>query len=168
MQTINRFRGQYHFLSNFYPSPVKWEGIVYPTVEHAFQAAKTDLLAARRHIRDAVTPGDAKRLGRQVKLREGWQEARVGVMLLLLIQKFRYSSSLADALLATGDARLEEGNTWGDRFWGTVDGEGRNTLGILLMGVRKGIGDIRDDRGLKAAMLRYLVAVNDAIEVRGA
>lgn len=32
--------------------------------------------------------------------------------------------------------RLEEGNTWGDRTWGTVDGVGQNLLGHVLMTVR--------------------------------
>jgi len=41
MFTINTFRGKYRFLSNFYYAEVNYEGIRYPTVEHAYQAAKT-------------------------------------------------------------------------------------------------------------------------------
>ena len=37
---IRSFTGEYRFLSNFFPSPVEFEGLVFPTVEHAFQAAK--------------------------------------------------------------------------------------------------------------------------------
>jgi predicted NAD-dependent protein-ADP-ribosyltransferase YbiA (DUF1768 family) len=32
---------------------------------------------------------------------------------------------------------LIEGNTWGDKFWGQVKGEGANYLGRLLMKVRE-------------------------------
>ena len=39
-------------------------------------------------------------------------------------------------VLATGDAYLEEGNTWGDRIWGTVNGSGANRLGFILMQIR--------------------------------
>ena len=49
----------------------------------------------------------------------------------------------ADAYRAAtrpADAELVEGNTWGDRYWGRVGGEGRNRLGITLMRIR---GDIR-------------------------
>ena len=39
--------------------------------------------------------------------------------------------------MATGDGQIEEGNNWGDRFWGTVDGEGLNHLGKIIMRIRK-------------------------------
>ena len=38
---IDKFSGKYAFLSNFFPAEVVLEGEKYPTVEHAFQAAKT-------------------------------------------------------------------------------------------------------------------------------
>lgn len=38
---INHFSGKYRVLSNFYPSKIVYEGRVYPTVENAYQAAKT-------------------------------------------------------------------------------------------------------------------------------
>ena len=50
--------------------------------------------------------------------------------------KFSQNEELAEKLLATDDEYLIEGNTWGDRFWGAVNGEGRNQLGIILMQVR--------------------------------
>jgi predicted NAD-dependent protein-ADP-ribosyltransferase YbiA (DUF1768 family) len=50
--------------------------------------------------------------------------------------KFTYDAELRQKLLATGDAILEEGNDWGDRVWGVVDGVGKNRLGKILMKVR--------------------------------
>lgn len=135
--SIESFSGPYRFLSNFYPSEIEYEGLVYPTVEHAFQAAKTVEHGARMYIARCQTPGDAKRAGRGLKLREGWDDIRIAVMLELLLQKFRPGSALAAQLAETGDAKLVEGNTWHDRFWGVCDGEGLNMLGILLMGVRE-------------------------------
>ena len=105
-------------------SPVDFEGEVYPTVEHAFAAAKTLDPTEREVIRLAPRPGDAKRLGRQVALRSGWDDLRVGVMRGLLARKFAPATDLAARLLATGDAQLVEGNTWGDRFWGVCRGQG--------------------------------------------
>jgi N-glycosidase YbiA len=58
------------------------------------------------------------------------------VMRGLLRQKFS-SGELYEKLLATGDALLVEGNSWGDRYWGQVQGTGENHLGKLLMQVRK-------------------------------
>lgn len=136
--TIDSFRGKYAFLSNFSKSPVYLHGgsLYCPTVEHAFQACKTTDMAQRRQIANAQTPGQAKRLGRQVALRVGWDSMRDDVMLELLRQKFAPDSTLADLLLATGDAVLIEGNTWGDRYWGVCNGKGENRLGELLMQVR--------------------------------
>lgn len=47
---INTFNGDYRFLSNFYPAEVLFEGITWPSVEHAFQAAKTDDPAEKARI----------------------------------------------------------------------------------------------------------------------
>lgn len=130
---IEAFTGPYFFLSNFSHSPVEFEGEVYPTVEHAYAAAKTQDPNERERIRFAITPGEAKRIGRQVALRSGWDDVRVDVMRGLLAKKFVVDSDLALKLQATGDAELLEGNTWGDRFWGVCGGQGRNQLGQLLM-----------------------------------
>jgi predicted NAD-dependent protein-ADP-ribosyltransferase YbiA (DUF1768 family) len=66
---ISSFRGDEAFLSNFFESPIKFEGDVYPTIEHVFQAAKTFDAAEGASVRDAKTPGSAKKIGRRVKLR---------------------------------------------------------------------------------------------------
>jgi predicted NAD-dependent protein-ADP-ribosyltransferase YbiA (DUF1768 family) len=50
--------------------------------------------------------------------------------------KFTHNAELRSALIATGDAYLEEGNDWGDRVWGVYQGVGENRLGRILMKVR--------------------------------
>lgn len=140
MNKIDRFDGtEYRFLSNFWHSPVEMDGLIYPTVEHAYQAAKCAILGDRKFIQEAKTPAKAKMLGQIVKMVSDWEEIKVDVMRGLLYKKFVAGHSLARQLLATGDAYLEEGNTWGDRFWGTVNGEGKNWLGTLLMEVRESL-----------------------------
>lgn len=84
---VNRFAGIYEFLSNFYPAPVTLDGVVYPTVENAFQAAKTGDMALRRQFAQC-SPGYAKKLGRQVALRSDWEAVKDGIMYELLKQKF--------------------------------------------------------------------------------
>ena len=133
---IDSFRGEYRFLSNFYPAAVELYGETYPTVEHAYQAAKTNDPAARERIRWAQRPGDAKRLGQSVQIRSDWESVKVDVMRGLLVKKFS-DRRLADMLLKTGDEELVEGNYWGDRFWGVCGGDGDNWLGRLLMEVRR-------------------------------
>ena len=135
MNEILGFEGDYRFLSNFHPSTVLFEGKLYPSVEHAYAAAKTTNETLREQIRTARTPGAAKRFGRQAVLRDGWDDMRVEVMHNLLIQKFS-QDPLMSMLINTGDAYLEETNTWGDKFWGVCEGKGENTLGKLLMVIR--------------------------------
>jgi len=136
MITIDRFTGEYDFLSNFHPSPIEVNGILYPTVEHAFQAAKTSIPEERQALADTTTPGSAKRLGRKVQLRPDWEEVKVGIMEELVRLKFTTHPDLREQLLATGDAELVEGNNWNDRFWGVCRGQGRNELGKILTKVR--------------------------------
>ena len=133
---IDRFDGAFRFLSNFWPSWVYLDGEPYPTVEHAFQAAKTLDLDERHHVRLAPTPGKAKGFGRRLVLRPDWEEVKVQVMLDLLRQKFA-QPSLAERLLATGELDIVEGNTWGDTFWGVDTRKGGdNNLGRLLVQIR--------------------------------
>ncbi len=114
---IDSFKGRTAFLSNFHASPVEFEGATYPTVEHAFQAAKTLDLRERETIRVAKTPKDAKRLGRSARLRADWEDAKFDIMRALLRRKFA-EPNLRQLLLETGRAELVEGNTWHDKTWG--------------------------------------------------
>lgn len=129
-KAITRFTGRYFFLSNFY---VPENG---RSVEHRFQCAKARTMRDYRYVFAATTPAQAKRRGRQIRPREDWDEIKDGLMEVLVTDKFRKSPILRRRLLATGDAHLEEGNDWGDDYWGTVDGEGENKLGEILMRVR--------------------------------
>lgn len=106
---IDSFSGKYRFLSNFYPAPVEMYGVRYPTVEHAFQAAKSLDINERERIRLAATPGQAKRMGRTVTLRPDWDEFRLVAMKSLVERKFT-DEELAERLLQTMPHELIEGN----------------------------------------------------------
>lgn len=129
---ITSFDGEYRWLSNFWHARVTLDDVSYPTVENAYQAAKTLVLLAREQF-ERCTPAQAKRLGRKVKMRGDWERVKLRVMRDLLAQKFAPGSRLAGMLLATGKAEIIEGNHWGDRFWGVCNGTGQNHLGRLLM-----------------------------------
>ena len=126
----------YAFLSNFYASPIRVNTLKYPTVEHYFQSRKSRDYHKRAQIGNASSPGKAKALGRTCKLVPNWEQIKVGVMIRGVRAKFWQHADLGDKLIATGDALLVEGNTWDDRIWGVVDGEGENLLGLILMLVR--------------------------------
>jgi ribA/ribD-fused uncharacterized protein len=135
-EPITALTGRWQPLSNFHRVPIVVFSAVWPTVEHAFQGLKTFDVGAREQIRAASRPADAKRLGRQVTLRDDWKQVKVDVMRTCLRAKFTQHADLAALLLATGERDIQEGNTWGDTCWGMVDGVGDNRLGRLLAEVR--------------------------------
>lgn len=134
-KTIYRFSGPYRFLSNFYGCNIEIGGIMFPSVEHAFQAMKTNDRGLQINISNAPTPGDAKAIGRGLVLRDDWEDIKVMLMEILLLAKFN-DPVLRTKLINTGDAILIEGNTWGDTYWGVCRGKGENKLGKLLMKLR--------------------------------
>lgn len=123
---IDSFRGDYAFLSNFYPAPTEYQGIVYPSAENAYQAAKT---FGDRKPFESMTPAAAKKAGRLVNLRPDWDQVQLQIMQEVVYSKFSKNADLAHLLLATGKAELIEGNTWGDTFWGICNGKGENHFG---------------------------------------
>lgn len=141
---INMFRKENFFLSNFYPARVEYEGKVYETSEHAFQAAKTLDEDEREWVRLADGPKEAKARGRKVTLRPDWDE-RIATKQMAKILKSKFSDlELREKLLATGGKTLIEGNYWHDNKWGVClcekcPGEGTNTLGMILSMIRVAI-----------------------------
>lgn len=139
---IKEFQGEYRFLSNFWPSEVQYQGLIFPTVEHAYQAAKTENRQHRCEIQNMDKPGDAKKFGNKVEIREDWNSIKLQIMEELIREKFR-KPWLQKLLLATGTEELQERNKWGDTYWGFCGGIGQNHLGKILMKVRE---EIRNGR----------------------
>ena len=139
---INEFRGKYYFLSNFYTANVEYKGIKYLNNESAFQSCKLKDIEKRKSF-SHLNPSEAKRKGRRVQLRNDWEEVKYDIMLDIVRAKFTQNEDLKIKLLETGDAYLEEGNTWGDRIWGVCDGRGKNWLGKILMQVREELKQIK-------------------------
>lgn len=137
---VGKFDGtEYSFLSNFYPCEVEYEGLVFPSSEHAYVSAKTEDMRVKKFITYIKTPGEVKRYGRTLTIRKDWDEVKVQKMTQIVMAKFEQNPFLGEMLLNTGDMILEEGNTWGDKFWGIcppLSGMGENNLGKILMLVR--------------------------------
>merc|ERR1719469_1437186 len=148
--SIWRFRDEHYFLSNMFMTTglsVDFEGLAFPSSEHAYVAAKTLDRKVRQEIAETESPGDAKRYGQILDLREDWDEIKEQAMLDVLRSKFSLElhPDLVRQLLQTGERPLVEGNVWDDRLWGMAvrNGElqGENRLGELLMQVRRELAD---------------------------
>ena len=142
MNKISTFRGEYHFLSNFYQHPFTYKGLVYPNAEAAFQAQKCSSNADRIKYTLQKNPVRAKQMGKkEPNLPSNWDEISYDIMLDILRAKFAVPE-LAEMLESTGDAYLEEDNHWHDNRWGNCicekcsTKEGKNWLGKILMHIR--------------------------------
>ena len=151
---IDTFRGDYRFLSNFYPAPLILWGTSFATSEHAYQWSKTHDEAEKHSIRFTAkqtetsvievpsTAAESKSAGAIVTKRPDWEEVRYEIMVEILRAKFSQNLDLKEKLLTTDNAILIEGNTWHDRTWGVCRCEscgnfGKNLLGKALMQVRR-------------------------------
>lgn len=137
MTKIDSFKGNYEFLSNFAPCYIRYEGVLYTSVECAFQAAKVSDINIKKQIAQ-LTPKDAKKYGKKVKLRSDWDNVRIDIMRDLLKIKFNDDHfGYRQKLVNTGDSYIEEGNKHHDTFWGVCNGIGENHLGKLIMEIRE-------------------------------
>ena len=84
-----------------------------------------------------IKPLTAKRRGKKVPLRPDWEEVKDDLMYQVCKAKFTQHPDLQEMLLATGNQELQEGNTWGDTYWGVCKGKGQNKLGKILMRIRE-------------------------------
>ena len=140
--TIDKFDGDYRFLSNFFLHDIVYQNLVYPSVEHLFQSLKTTMIGARVTVQTAATAGIAKKIGCKVPLRSDWEAIKQSVMMLAIRKKFS-DNKLGMMLRSTYPSPLVEGNWWHDNCWGDCkcpqckDKPGENLLGKILISVRK-------------------------------
>lgn len=135
---IREFKGEHAWLSNFYRSKQTVGGVTYDTNEHFYQTQKTLIEAERQAIIAAPTPGQAKKLGRKVTLRDDWFVVREAVMWVGLMEKYKANPDLITKLVATYPHMLVEGNYWNDKYWGVClkTNTGNNVLGTFHMRIR--------------------------------
>ncbi len=92
------FTGTYGFLSNFYSSPLPsqaasgpYQGIIYPTVEHLYQAMKCIRVDDHLSVAAASSPGEAKRLGRRYPMRPSWDADGFKFVVMLEALRLKFS-----------------------------------------------------------------------------
>lgn len=129
---ISGFRDENRWLSNFWiHDPIR--GL---SVEHYYQAAKAKNIADWQLIMSAESPGQAKRLGKEIEIREDWESVKFILMEQFTREKYATNHKLKEKLLETRGSLLIEENHWGDVIWGVCNGVGDNRLGKILMKVR--------------------------------
>ena len=125
--TIDSFRGEYDYLSNFYSCPVEYDGLTYQNTEAAFQAAKCVDLKRKRKICWSVSQS-SKKIGKKGKPQRRLEAVKIDVMRDVLKSKFSPNPELREKLIATGDVELIEGNHWNDLILGSLSSKGQTIL----------------------------------------
>lgn len=135
---IKEFQGNKRWLSNFAPVSIEYNGVTYPSVEHAYMSAKSINPNWKRFCADSKnTPGKVKKASRNIILVSDWEEKKLLVMEECVRKKFS-QEPYKSKLLKTKNVHIQEGNRWGDKFWGVClkTNRGENRLGRLIMKVR--------------------------------
>lgn len=128
--------------SNLYRRELVFEGEIFATSEHAYQAGKARKPAVRKWLMQAPSPSLLAMAAHGLyywDVTPGWSTTKFDRMRSVLRAKFTQHADLRELLLSTGDARLVESATVDNdvnRLWGEVNGTGRNMLGVLLMEIR--------------------------------
>jgi ribA/ribD-fused uncharacterized protein len=160
-RAVRRFQGADRYLSNMYYAAVAWGDAVTPlrlwplnelpyvlakTLSPETRAAGTELFRRVEEAKPGAGAAAINRWGKELVLRPDWDKAKDAVMLALVRDKFARNAELKALLFATGSCLIEEGNDWGDLYWGVAlkdnpergikAGQGQNKLGKILMQVR--------------------------------
>jgi hypothetical protein len=135
---IREFKGEYRWLSNMYPCKIVLRGIEYPSVEHAFQSEKNESNEWKLYCSREINPKKVKLKSKRIDLVENWNEKRVIVMEFCIDKKFS-QEPFKTKLIETGNEEIQEGNHWGDIFWGVdlKSNKGKNVLGKIIMEKRR-------------------------------
>ena len=134
---INQFKDEYFWLSNFCKCSITIHDFTYPTVENAYHSQKSIDINWKLKCQNG-TPSYIKRESRKLEIDvKEWDKRKVKVMEKCINLKFN-QEPFKSLLLATKDEEIQEGNTWGDEFWGInlKNGKGLNYLGKLIMNER--------------------------------
>ena len=164
MSSIEGFKGEWSFLSNFYPCEIQYDGLTYKSVEHFYVAMKfnNEQMINGKHytigdFREMISltpsPGLVKKIGQKIIIRSDWDIRKLRFMNWGIREKFK-KEELKDLLLSTDNLLLIESNFWHDNFYGSCycekcGNKGKNHLGKILMKVRDELRGIEKKTGLE-------------------
>lgn len=167
LSRIDSFTGYFDFMHNNFQTPVYYEGILYPSVTHAYHAARSTDERTRRAILNSETFQILGNIAIRIEDPPDWQEKKVKIMEQLLRDKFRRSKELQEKLRTTEHRELvmtyqEEKKN--NLYWGVVKGKGQNQLGRILMRIRD---DLIQDKVLTPNPVEILNWVNTSFKLVG-
>jgi ribA/ribD-fused uncharacterized protein len=161
----------YGVFSNLYRRPIQFEGEVFPTAEHAYQAGKPRRPEVRAWLLAAPSPALLAMAAHGLytwDVSPGWAGTKFDRMKRVLRAKFTQHIDLAEILLSTGDARLVEAASVDNpvnRLWGEVNGKGQNMLGRLLAEIRCELLEARNEGNSAATSVKGVGAARARVRI---
>lgn len=137
---IGFYPREFFCLDNFSSFAVVYNGVKYPTVEHAYQSLKFVDTAPEiaKQIADCFSAHEAQKIAQANKDKQNpnWDEIKVDIMEELLRFKLEQNPYVKKKLLQTKDCTICEDSPK-DAFWGIGQNrDGQNQLGKLWMKLR--------------------------------
>ena len=161
MKVIRFYRANekpYGAFSNLYRRDITFEGEVFCTSEHAYQAGKARKPSVKKWLMEAPSPALLAMAAHGLyywDVAPGWSTSKFDRMRAVLRAKFTQHEDLKALLVSTADAQLIETATVDykvNRLWGEVNGVGSNMLGNMLMELRSQLSEVsKRERQLVAA-----------------
>jgi ribA/ribD-fused uncharacterized protein len=127
------------YLSAFSAHSIKYKGVRYATVEHAYHCQRypdTTDSDIRRYIAKETSARKAWKLSQTFKSyqHKDWDTIKVNVMEELCRAKMDQHEDVKQALLSSGDYLILK--DYPDEFWGVGINGGKNTMGCIWMKLR--------------------------------
>lgn len=135
------YEREFYPFSNFSSFALEWEGTLYMTSEHAYQAQKFSDSEIIERIKNARSAYDVFKIARehQNKVRHNWLDIRVSVMEKIIRAKVAQHPYVKQKLIESGNREIVE-DSWKDDFWGWGSNkDGQNQLGKIWMKIREEI-----------------------------
>lgn len=138
--TIGFYEREFYVFSNFSSFQVEWRGRVWPTSEHAYQAAHFFDTAPElvEKIFNTRSAHEAFKIAKSngANAPKDWEDIKVGIMEDICRHKLQQHSYVEKKLRQTKDWPLVEDSPQ-DSYWGWgEDRKGRNELGKVWMRLR--------------------------------
>lgn len=133
-------------LGTYSNHPIELDGLVWPTVEHYYQAMKFQNLDYKEKIRLSNTPNQAHKLGNAwfKKKVSNWKNIERTVMNRGMYIKAKTYLAVQNKLIESGTKQIAESSQY-DYFWGIGrDKRGDNHFGKILQNIRTKLIDERN------------------------
>ncbi len=137
---VGFYEREFYVFSNFSSFQVKWRGRLWPTSEHAYQAAHFFKTAPKlvEKIFKAKSAHEAFKIAKANadKAPKDWEETKVAIMEDICRHKLKQNPYIMHKLKQTGKRLLVEDSPKDDCWGWGINRDGRNELGKIWMKLR--------------------------------